>query len=36
MTLDPPLAKFFNDQINNEISASYQYLAISAWFEQTP
>jgi ferritin len=32
----PKLAKLFNEQINNEMSSSYVYLAMSAWFEQTP
>jgi ferritin len=36
MTLNPKLAKLLNDQINNEMSSSYVYLAMSAWFEQTP
>jgi ferritin len=36
MTLDPKLAKLFNEQINNEMSSSYIYLAMAAWFEQTP
>ena len=36
MTLSPKLAKLFNEQINNEMSSSYVYLAMSAWFEQTP
>lgn len=36
MTLNPKLAKLLNEQINNEMSSSYIYLAMSAWFEQTP
>jgi len=36
MTLSPKLAKLLNEQINNEMSSSYVYLAMSAWFEQTP
>ena len=36
MTLSPKLAKLLNDQINNELSSSYVYLAMAAWFEQTP
>lgn len=36
MTLNPELAKLLNAQINNEMSASYSYLAMAAWFEQTP
>lgn len=36
MTLNPKLAKLLNDQINNEMSSSYIYLAMAAWFEQTP
>ena len=36
MTLNPKLAKLFNEQINNEMSSSYIYLAMAAWFEQTP
>jgi ferritin len=36
MTLSPKLAKLFNEQINNEMSSSYVYLAMAAWFEQTP
>jgi ferritin len=36
MTLNPKLAKLLNEQINNEMSSSYVYLAMSAWFEQTP
>ena len=36
MTLSPKLAKLLNEQINNEMSSSYIYLAMAAWFEQTP
>lgn len=36
MTLSPKLSKLLNEQINNEMSSSYVYLAMSAWFEQTP
>ncbi|MBL9114102.1 MAG: ferritin [Verrucomicrobiaceae bacterium] len=36
MTLNSKLAKLFNEQINNEMSSSYIYLAMAAWFEQTP
>lgn len=36
MNLSPKLTKLLNDQINNEMAASYAYLAMSAWFEQTP
>ncbi len=36
MTLDPKLTKLLNEQINNEMASSYTYLAMSAWFEQTP
>ena len=36
MTLSPKLQKHFNEQINNEMSSSYAYLAMAAWFEQTP
>ncbi|MBE7496435.1 MAG: ferritin [Verrucomicrobiaceae bacterium] len=36
MTLNPKLTKLFNEQINNEMASSYIYLAMSAWFEQTP
>jgi hypothetical protein len=32
MTLSPKLAKLLNEQINNEMSSSYVYLAMSAWF----
>lgn len=36
MTLDPKLTELLNEQINNEMSSSYIYLAMAAWFEQTP
>ncbi|MBL9178225.1 MAG: ferritin [Verrucomicrobiaceae bacterium] len=36
MTLNPKLSKLLNEQINNELSSSYIYLAMAAWFEQTP
>ena len=36
MKLSPKLTKLLNDQINNEMAASYSYLAMAAWFEQTP
>jgi ferritin len=36
MTLNPTLTKLLNEQINNEMSSSYVYLAMAAWFEQTP
>lgn len=36
MNLSPRLAKLLNDQINNEMASSYAYLAMAAWFEQTP
>ncbi|MES2598033.1 MAG: ferritin [Verrucomicrobiota bacterium] len=36
MTLNPKLAKLLNEQINNEMSSSYIYLGMAAWFEQTP
>ncbi|MES2923222.1 MAG: ferritin [Verrucomicrobiota bacterium] len=36
MTLNIELAKLLNAQINHEMSASYSYLAMAAWFEQTP
>ncbi len=36
MNLSPKLAKLLNEQINNEMSSSYAYLAMAAWFEQTP
>lgn len=36
MTLNPKLCKLLNEQINNEMASSYTYLAMAAWFEQTP
>lgn len=36
MTLNPKLQKLLNAQINNEMASSYIYLAMAAWFEQTP
>lgn len=36
MSLSPDLTKLLNVQINNEMAASYSYLAMAAWFEQTP
>jgi ferritin len=36
MNLSPELAKLLNEQINNEMASSYAYLAMAAWFEQTP
>jgi ferritin len=36
MKLSPDLTKLLNDQINNEMAASYSYLAMAAWFEKTP
>ena len=35
-SLAPELHSLLNAQINNEMSASYSYLAMSAWFEDTP
>ncbi len=35
-TLAPELHRLLNDQINTEMAASYSYLAMSAWFEDTP
>jgi ferritin len=35
-TLAPELHTLLNQQINEEMSASYSYLAMSAWFEDTP
>jgi ferritin len=34
--LAPKLAKLLNEQITNEMSSSYLYLGMSAWFERTP
>jgi ferritin len=36
MSMNPELAKLLNAQINHEMSASYSYLAMAAWFELTP
>jgi ferritin len=36
MNLSPKLTSLLNEQINNEMAASYSYLAMAAWFEQTP
>ena len=36
MSLNPELAQLLNAQINHEMSASYSYLAMAAWFEETP
>ncbi len=36
MSLNPELAKLLNAQINHEMSSSYAYLAMAAWFERTP
>jgi ferritin len=36
MSLNPKLSKLLNEQINNELASSYIYLAMAAWFEQTP
>lgn len=36
MSLNPELSKLINAQINHEMSSSYAYLAMAAWFEQTP
>ena len=35
-TLSPELHDLLNAQINVEMAASYSYLAMSAWFEDTP
>ncbi|MFT5188187.1 MAG: ferritin [Verrucomicrobiales bacterium] len=35
-SLAPELHTLLNQQINEEMSASYSYLAMSAWFEDTP
>ena len=34
--LAPELHQLLNAQINVEMTASYKYLAMSAWFEETP
>lgn len=36
MTLNPKLTQLLNEQINNEMSSSYVYLAMAAYFELTP
>ena len=36
MTLDPDLHRLLNEQVRNEMASSHNYLAMSAWFEQTP
>jgi ferritin len=36
MALDTNLHALLNQQINNEMAASYSYLAMSSWFEETP
>ena len=36
MSLNPELANLLNAQINHEMSASYSYLSMAAWFERTP
>ena len=36
MKLDTRLAQLLNDQVANELSSSYIYLAMAAWFERTP
>lgn len=36
MNLSPKLTNLLNEQINNEMASSYAYLAMAAWFEQTP
>ena len=36
MTLNAKLTQMLNEQINNEMASSYIYLAMAAWFEQTP
>lgn len=35
-TLAPDLHQLLNQQINAEMAASYSYLAMAAWFEETP
>jgi len=34
--MDSDLHQLLNQQINNEMSSSYTYLAMSAWLEETP
>ena len=36
MKLSEELQALLNEQINNEMASSYIYLAMAAWFEQTP
>jgi ferritin len=36
MKLSDELQALLNEQINNEMASSYIYLAMAAWFEQTP
>jgi len=36
MAIDTNLHALLNQQINNEMSSSYKYLAMSSWFEETP
>ena len=36
MKLQPEIEQLLNEQIRNELASSHAYLAISAWFEQTP
>lgn len=36
MDLDNKLRILLNEQINHEMASSYAYLAMSAWFEETP
>jgi len=36
MKIDDTVAAAINTQINNELTSSYLYLAMSAWFETTP
>jgi ferritin len=36
MALDPKLHALLNQQINYEMAASYSYLAMSSWFEESP
>ena len=36
MKLTPEIQRLLNEQIRNEMASSHAYLAISAWFENTP
>ncbi|HCJ12445.1 MAG TPA: ferritin [Opitutae bacterium] len=36
MQLSPKVERVLNDQINHELTAFYAYMAMAAWFEQTP